>query len=78
MEEIAHEGLRVLHQSMRLQNARLLHILHRAPARTIQAEVAAAQEVGVNSTPTIFINDKKFLGALPYAEFQASINSFLK
>ena len=44
----------------------------------IQADASSAQAAGVNSTPTTFINGKVFQGALPYAQFKAAIDSFLK
>ncbi len=37
-----------------------------------------AQTVGVNSTPTVFVNGTKLLGALPYAQFAAAIDAALK
>lgn len=44
----------------------------------VQKDTAAAHDVGVNSTPTIFINGQKFTGALPYAQFKAAIDMALK
>ena len=46
-------------------------------ADQVEADVAHAQSLGVNSTPTTFINSKIFEGALPYAQFKAAIDSFL-
>jgi len=37
-----------------------------------------ARVLGVNSTPTTFVNSQKIVGALPYAQFQAAIDSILK
>lgn len=38
----------------------------------------AARSLGVNSTPTVFINGQKFTGAQPYADFKAAIDTALK
>lgn len=43
----------------------------------VQNDYAVAQKLGVNSTPTIFVNDKKSVGALPYAQFKAAIEQEL-
>jgi len=43
----------------------------------VQLNIEAAQEAGVNSTPTVFINDKPFVGAYPLSSFQQEINSIL-
>lgn len=37
-----------------------------------------ASNLGVNSTPTVFINTKKIVGALPFASFQEAIEAELK
>lgn len=43
----------------------------------IQNDYAVAQKLGVNSTPTVFVNNKKLVGALPYAQFKAEIEAEL-
>lgn len=43
----------------------------------VRAETAKSEQMGVSSTPTIFINDKKIVGALPYEEFEKAINQAL-
>ena len=43
----------------------------------IQAERTAAASLGVNSTPTVFVNGKMILGAQPFATFQAAIEEAL-
>lgn len=47
-------------------------------AAKIKADLASAQTVGANSTPTTFVNGKMFEGALPYSEFKAAIDNALK
>lgn len=46
-------------------------------ASQIQNDSSDAQAAGVNSTPTIFVNDERIQGALPYASFKAVIDNFL-
>lgn len=43
----------------------------------IKRDTSAAQAVGVNSTPTSFINGEELRGALPYDQFKAVIDKFL-
>ncbi len=43
----------------------------------IQSEADAARANGVSSTPTFFIGETKILGAQPYAQFQAAIDTAL-
>ena len=38
---------------------------------------AEGRSYGVTGTPTFFINGKKFVGAQPYAKFQAEIDAAL-
>lgn len=47
-------------------------------AMKIQGDNDGARALGVNSTPTTFINDQKVVGALPYSQFQAVIDNILK
>jgi protein-disulfide isomerase len=35
------------------------------------------QQFGVNSTPTFFINGKRYVGALPFSDFQKAIDGLL-
>jgi protein-disulfide isomerase len=44
----------------------------------VKKAVSDAQAAGVNSTPTIFVNDQKLLGALPYQQFADAIEAALK
>ncbi|MBS1984190.1 MAG: DsbA family protein [Bdellovibrionales bacterium] len=44
---------------------------------TIRADQAVAEEVGVNSTPTFFVNGKKINGAMPFEQFKSIIDSEL-
>jgi protein-disulfide isomerase len=44
----------------------------------IQKDSQDAQQVGVNSTPTIFVDSEKILGALPYAQLASTIDTHLK
>jgi len=46
-------------------------------ATKIQQDMQDAQQYGVNSTPTVFINGQKFEGALPTAQFTAAIDAAL-
>jgi len=43
----------------------------------VQADTAASQERGVRSTPTLFINEVKVEGALPFVDLQARIEAAL-
>lgn len=47
-------------------------------AARVTEDAAKAQDVGVNSTPTVFINGQKMTGALPYAQFKGAIDTALK
>jgi protein-disulfide isomerase len=47
-------------------------------AGEVEKDNADAQTVGVNSTPTSFMNGKMLQGALPYAQFAAAIDAALK
>ncbi len=42
---------------------------------TVRAQEQEATGKGVDSTPTFFINDKKIMGAVPYAEFKAEVEA---
>jgi protein-disulfide isomerase len=44
----------------------------------VQLNIGAAQEAGVSSTPTFFINEKTLVGAYPLSSFQQEINSILE
>lgn len=46
-------------------------------AKKIEGDEADALQAGVNSTPTFFINGKKYEGALSYTEFKAAIDKEL-
>ena len=48
---------------------------HIAEVQTQHSEGAAK---GVRATPTIFVNDRKFEGAMPYADFKAAVEAALK
>lgn len=41
-------------------------------------DTSRAQQAGINSTPTTFINGQKLPGAQPYAQFKAAIDNALK
>ncbi|MBI5651178.1 MAG: thioredoxin domain-containing protein [Chloroflexi bacterium] len=43
----------------------------------VRADTAKAQQMGVRSTPSFFINGKFLEGALPYEQFAQIINSLL-
>ncbi len=44
----------------------------------VAEDTPRAQDVGVNSTPTSFVNGQKLTGALPYAQFKGAIDTALK
>jgi protein-disulfide isomerase len=46
-------------------------------AEKVRSETAEAQKAGINSTPTIFINDQLIRGAQPYSQFKTTIDNFL-
>jgi len=46
-------------------------------SKRLEADMAAAQEVGVTGTPALFINGRKASGALPYAQLRAVIDEEL-
>jgi protein-disulfide isomerase len=47
-------------------------------ATKAQTDTDDAQQYGVQSTPTVFINEEKIEGALPTSQFTTLIDSFLK
>ena len=44
----------------------------------VSRENEEARSAGVDSTPTVFINNQKIAGALPYSEFKSVIDNILK
>ena len=46
-------------------------------AAQVQQDTADGQALGVNSTPTTFVNGQKMQGALPYTQFKAVIDGIL-
>jgi len=44
----------------------------------VAKDATDAQALGVNSTPTTYINSRQFLGALPYQQFADAIDAALK
>ena len=44
----------------------------------VNDDYAEAQGLGVKATPTVFINDQKFEGALPFSVFQEAIDKILE
>lgn len=44
----------------------------------VNGDYDEAQTLGVQATPTIFINNQKFTGALPFAAFQEAIDKILE
>ena len=50
----------------------------RAHAPKIEADLAAADAVGINGTPAFFVNDYYTVGALPYAEMRAIVVQALR
>lgn len=47
-------------------------------ADAVASDLEAAQGAGITGTPTFIINGKKYVGALPYAQFKQIIDSELK
>lgn len=47
-------------------------------ASQVQNDTEDAQALGVNSTPTTFVNGQEIQGAVPYPQFQAVIENALK
>lgn len=43
----------------------------------IRDNIAVAQQMGINSTPTFFINDQKVKGNIPWPQFQQQIDLWL-
>ena len=48
---------------------------HRA---VVQADYASAEKLGVNSTPTLYINGRPLIGAQPYEVFKQVIDEELQ
>ena len=46
-------------------------------ASAVAADIAQGQSVGVNGTPTFFINGVAVVGAVPYSELQSVIDEEL-
>jgi protein-disulfide isomerase len=44
----------------------------------VQKDLEQGKELGVNATPTFFINDKKVVGAISYDKFKAEIEAALQ
>lgn len=44
----------------------------------IQADIAMAQQIGVQSTPSFLVNGRPIVGAQPFDEFQKVIESSMK
>ena len=49
-----------------------------ATAKVLASDQSEAEKVGVNSTPTFFVNGKRVAGALPFEEFRTMIDNELK
>jgi protein-disulfide isomerase len=47
-------------------------------ADIVKADLIEGQKIGVSGTPTIIINGKKIVGALPFAAFEQEIEAALK
>ena len=47
-------------------------------AQTLEKDLEAARVVGVNSTPTFFVNGKRVAGALPFEQFRSIIDAELR
>jgi protein-disulfide isomerase/Skp family chaperone for outer membrane proteins len=45
--------------------------------KIVDADMEAASKIGVNSTPTFFVNGRKVAGALPFEQFKAMIDEEL-
>ncbi len=43
----------------------------------VEAETAAGRAIGVTGTPTVLVNGKMYVGALPYEQFKAAIEQAL-
>jgi protein-disulfide isomerase len=46
--------------------------------KALARDLSTAQDIGVNSTPTFFVNGKRVAGALPFSEFKTLIDAELK
>jgi protein-disulfide isomerase len=46
-------------------------------AAAVQADVSDANEYGITSTPTFFVNGQRLEGALPFSQFRAEIDAAL-
>lgn len=46
-------------------------------ASAVESETAAGRDIGVTGTPTILVNGKIYVGALPYATFKQAIEEAL-
>jgi protein-disulfide isomerase len=49
----------------------------KATAAAVQADVAEGNAVGVNSTPTFFVNGRRIAGAAPLESFRAAVDAEL-
>ncbi|MBI4095105.1 MAG: DsbA family protein [Candidatus Liptonbacteria bacterium] len=47
-------------------------------ANDVRSEAGAAQALGVNATPTVFLNSQQVQGALPYESYRTVIESLLR
>lgn len=44
----------------------------------VQNDLKDANQLGINSTPTFYIGEKKFAGVLPYEDFKKELDALLK
>jgi protein-disulfide isomerase len=72
-------GLEKAAAALGLDTARLRAAIERSDGRAeLDAEVAAANKLGVRGTPTFFINGRRLVGAQPYERFKTVIDEELK
>jgi len=65
-------------QSYRLDSARLQACVKAQDETAVRAEIKEAESLGVNATPTLFVNGQRIDGAAPVSRLRAALDAALK
>jgi protein-disulfide isomerase len=78
-QSLSPEAIRSMAKAVGLDTNQLDNCLKDPSAeKALARDLSTAQDIGVNSTPTFFVNGKRVAGALPFAEFKTLIDAELK
>ncbi len=77
-DDLSHDALIEYARQAGLDVARFTSALdHHTYAAAVDADLAAAMELGVRATPSFLINGRRFVGARPVADMRATITAAL-